>query len=618
MPPTPSKVLGIDLGTTNSCMAVIRDGEIQVIKSREGERTTPSVVGFLKGGDRVAGRAARRQASTNPSETVFSVKRFMGMKATDPSVVADSALVPFKVEAAANGDAWIHAAGKAWSPPEISAMVLAKLKADAEAELGEPVTQAVITVPAYFSDAQRQATKDAGKIAGLEVLRILNEPTSAALACGLDQKRNLNVVVYDLGGGTFDVTVLQAKAGVFEVRATNGNTHLGGDDFDQELIRTLLRSFVESDGIDLAGDKVALQRLKEAAETAKIELSEQVQTEVNLPFIAMRPDGPRHLVYSLTREAFNAATSHLVAATLKPCEQALIDARMAKTQVDAVLLVGGMTRVPEVRRQVEQYFGRPPHPGVDPDEAVAVGAAIQGGILKGQVRDKLLLDVTPLSLGVRVSGGLFSRLIEKNTTVPCRKTAVYTTANNMQTSVRISVYQGENPLAADNIFLGDFELVDIKPEPRGVPQIEVSFDIDANGILRVRAQDKETRKVQQIRIEPNSGLKDEQIKAMIEAAKGHAAANVQHSEAEQYRLTCRKLIEECSRELNLPGLGVGVDRAAGEAWLNQVAARLEGEDAESLKASLRELNQFVLRLRLSRPPKAADEAAPESGGAPPA
>ena len=595
-----AKVLGIDLGTTNSCMAMIVDGQLTVIPNKEGEKTTPSVVAFLKNGDHLVGTPARRQAATHPRDTVYSAKRFMGMKLTDPSVKKDLALMPYNVIQADNGDAWIEAGGQRLSPPEVAAQVLQKMKLDAEAYLGHDIKEAVITVPAYFSDSQRQATKDAGRIAGLDVLRILNEPTSAALSCGLDQRKNLTVAVYDLGGGTFDVTIMQLKGGVFEVRATNGDTHLGGDDFDQVIIHLLMDAFKASDGIDLSVDKLALQRLKEAAEKAKIELSTQVQAEVNLPFIAQDATGPRHLVHSLTREGFNAATAALVQATLKPCDRALGDAKIGRNQVDEVLLVGGMTRVPEVRRVVQDFFGKAPHAGVDPDEAVAVGAAIQGGILKGQVRDKLLLDVTPLSLGVRVSGGLFSKLIEKNTTVPTRKTATYTTANDMQTSVRISVYQGENPLAADNIFLGDFELVNIKAALRGQPQIDVSFDIDANGILRVRAQDKETKQVQQIKIEPNSGLKEEQIAGMVEAAQKLARVNTAQSADEMLRLTCRKLAEESRREMDLPGLVQGGVTGDDKAWLAAVELRLNGESGDALKASLKELNQFILKLRLGR------------------
>jgi molecular chaperone DnaK len=591
-------------------MAMIVDGQLTVIPNKEGEKTTPSIVAFLRGGERLVGSPARRQAATHPRDTVFSSKRFMGMKLDAPSVQRDLALMPYGVISADNGDAWIEAGGQRLSPPEVAAQVLQKLRLDAEAYLGTDVKEAVVTVPAYFSDAQRQATKDAGRIAGLDVLRIVNEPTSAALSCGLDQRKSLTVAVYDLGGGTFDVTLLQLKGGVFEVKATNGDTHLGGDDFDQAIIHLLLDAFKASEGIDVSKDKLALQRLKEAAEKAKIELSSQLQAEINLPYLAQDAAGSHHLLHSLTRDAFNAATQALVQATLKPCERALTDAKLSRNQVDEVLLVGGMTRVPEVRRVVQDFFGKAPHAGVDPDEAVAMGAAIQGGILKGQVRDKLLLDVTPLSLGVRVSGGLFSKLIEKNSTVPTRKTATYTTANDMQSSVRISVFQGENPLAAENIFLGDFELVNIKPAPRGAPQIDVSFDIDANGILRVRAQDKETKQVQQIRIEPNSGLKEEQIAGMVAVAQKQAQVNKSQSAEDQLRLTCRKLLEETHKELELPAAAQALDVAEARLRLAEMEKQLGEQSGEELKQSLRDLNQFILALRLKRAPPAVPDAPP--------
>jgi molecular chaperone DnaK len=500
-------------------MAIIQAGEVRVIPNREGDKTTPSVVAFAPNGEVSVGKVARRQAATNASNTVYSVKRFMGMKLSDKAVERNSALVAYGLGSADNGDVRIQVADKLLSPPVISAHILIKLKNDAEAFLGEAVDKAVITVPAHFNDAQRQATKDAGRIAGLDVLRILNEPTAASLACALDDKgRKLNVAVYDLGGGTFDITLLSLNKGIFEVRSTNGDTHLGGDDFDQAIIQLLMEEFKKTEGIDLSADRMALARLKEAAETAKCDLSTLSTAEINLPFIAQDSGGaPRHFLYSLSRDKFNEITKPLVEATLKPCDMALKDATLTKADIGAVVLVGGMTRVPEVRRCVEAFFGKPLHAGANPDEAIAIGAAIQGGILKGDVRDKLLLDVTPLSLGVRVAGGLMSKVIEKNTTVPTRTTRSYTTANDLQSSVRISVYQGEKPLAAENMFLGDFELINIKPAAKGDPRIEVTFDIDASGILQVRAQDKETGQVQQIRIEPNSGLKEEEIAAGIGA-----------------------------------------------------------------------------------------------------
>jgi molecular chaperone DnaK len=516
-----SKVIGIDLGTTNSCVAVIEGGDPVVIPNSEGGRTTPSVVAQNKNGERLVGQVAKRQAVTNPKDTVFSVKRFMGRGYDE--VTSEIKNFPYEVVKGPNGDARIKMAGQVYSPPEISAQILTKMKKTAEDYLGTKVTKAVITVPAYFNDSQRQATKDAGKIAGLEVLRIINEPTAAALAYGLDKKKDQKIAVYDLGGGTFDISILELGDGVFEVRSTNGDTHLGGDDFDKRIIDWMIDEFKKSDGIDLSRDPMALQRLKEAAEKAKIELSTTVETQINLPFITADQNGPKHLNITLTRANFEKLVDDLVDRTIEPCKKALADAKLSSDQIDEVILVGGMTRMPKVQEIVEKLFGRKPHKGVNPDEVVAVGAAIQGGVLAGDVKDVLLLDVTPLSLGIETLGGVMTRLIDRNTTIPTKKSEIFSTASDSQTSVEVHVLQGERPMAIDNKTIGRFHLDGIPPAPRGVPQIEVTFDIDANGILNVSAKDKATGREQKIRIEASGGLTEQEVEKMVKDAKAHEA-----------------------------------------------------------------------------------------------
>ena len=613
------KVIGIDLGTTNSCVAVMDGAKPKVIENSEGARTTPSIVAFTKDAERLIGQPAKRQAVTNPDNTLFAIKRLIGRRFDDPTTKKDMEIVPYDIVKGKNGDAWVEAGGEEYSPSQISAFILQKMKETAESYLGETVDQAVITVPAYFNDAQRQATKDAGQIAGLEVLRIINEPTAAALAYGMDKDDGKTIAVYDLGGGTFDVSILEIGDGVFEVKSTNGDTFLGGEDFDNAIVEHLAEAFQKKENMDLKADKLALQRLKEAAEKAKIELSSSATTEVNLPFITARMEGgastPLHLVETITRADLEKLVGGLIDRTLNPCKKALADAGVSKNEIDEVILVGGMTRMPKVREVVEKFFEAKPHTGVNPDEVVAMGAAIQAGVLQGDVKDVLLLDVTPLSLGIETLGGVFTRMIDRNTTIPTKKTQTYSTAEDNQNAVTIKVFQGEREMAADNKLLGNFDLLGIPPAPRGVPQIEVTFDIDANGIVSVSAKDKGTGKEQTIKIQASGGLSDADIDSMVQDAEKFAEEDKKRRESAEARNQADSLVHATEKQLEENADKIDADtKSAVEEALAATKTALEGDDAEEINAKAQELTQAAMKMG-EQIYKQEQEAGAAAGGA---